>query len=1593
MSQNHAGLAQCLTPTAAQAMRIGREHHREDIMRQESIDRSRNQLLAVALIGIIGWLGTPGQAPAQSMSDYTNLPITINRTVEPNILFLVDMGNATLEAAYSGPGYYYPISYKATSLTYNGGTGYYAANTSLGDLALTVSNSGPNKDNCVATPTSIGTRAVSLSGTVLALTGIPTGSSLTPTACAAALFGIPIPEYTITNLQDTFDSATKYYGIFDSERCYTYGANSFQIGTDSSAIKGTGNYSATCPSTKWDGNFLNWLAMRKQEIIQKVLVGGSGHTIPAQANLDGTANSLAGEPETGENGATSTCGVSGGTVTACWRYVKYVPHAGLAGRVPTSLPEPVTVISGGAAALRGIFFGAGEGKIYVNDNAGINPFDTAIGNQYNIKVDLTSEPDVPSGTGSYSTSSTCDPGDTANFAGQRVCYQRSQSLGLFQTMQQGNMHVAVMMVNASTGKGGSLFYGFDEAYNASVVATLRNKKVEAQAPLAESLYEALCLFRKSQGPCYSNSGSAASWGTNYTNTINTTSDPFYYVKYGKMVNCCKNYVLMISPGIGIADGNNPDLATPFLTGATINPAWANNIGVRGATSSDDATSAAAGDRLDDIAFFGRTNDLRTDLGGSQYVTFYGVNALGRSGGARLLASAAANGGFVDKNGDNNTTHGLYPTSGQVCTYPAGSSLNPGTAGPFYSDPEWDSKKADGTDGADCVPDTFYDATNGEQLIKEIQNAINDILKNSSSGTSISVLASSSTGEGSIYQAYFYPEIAEGDRKVSWTGYLQGLFIDSFGNLREDRGGPSGASDGRLVYTEDNIITTTVDSTTNDVMVQRFADTDGNGIADSTTPYETVPLRSTQGLWEAGKKLALRDIAAKPRNLFAWVDKDNDGIVDSGEEVAFTTANATTFAPYLRAGTSGTYTAANIINFFQGNQVSGMRDRQLTVNGSLKVWRLGDIVNSSPAIIGPPRERFDILYGDTGYRQFLQRWKNRRLTAYVGGNDGMLHAFNVGYYHRGDDPTTTGTGEIEHGWYTTAPADNSSGPELGEELWGFIPHYILPQLIWYTQTNYTHVSYVDLKPKATDVRIFTPEAACGTSAAPTPTATGCIHPDGWGTILIVGMRFGGSCGACLSGTNNGGPPLSVTADFNATGTTSTRYFYSGYVVLDITDPEATAKVLTAYSSPTLGLTTSYPTVVRMSPKTDLKNDHANAVWSMVVGSGVHGYSGRAAAIPSLVNVTLVQQGTAPTVTVLPVGIRNGYMADSITYDKDLDFRSDVVYAGQTLDGSCYPGAPNPCSPLTTTNGTNRNNDPTNVPAGSVWWTGKLLRLTMGTCTASCSPSTWGVVSGGNRVPTEFVTQVPIGGTNKPLGPMSASPTVTLDNSGNTWVFFGTGRYVEAADKTDRHPQYLVGVKDSVMNACSQATTTDCLDENLLDVTNAAICISCASGTQVQGMGTTTTFTGLVDEIQGNSAAGVTAKDGWVIQLATNTGSATLGAERSVVNLTLIGGAIFSPTYTPDNDPCLANGSSQIYGLYYLTGTGHTDPIFGVDANGMANKSVNVGQGMASSMSVAIGGSPTSMTGICQSSNASFCLVKPKPPTTLWSQYLAWISLRA
>src|SRR5438876_878223 len=70
------------------------------------------------------------------------------------------------------------------------------------------------------------------------------------------------------------------------------------------------------------------------DIIYQALVGGAPK--PAQANADGSADSMAGQDKTGENGSpSSNCSDNS---KSCWRYVKFVPTATLVGRVPTFLP-------------------------------------------------------------------------------------------------------------------------------------------------------------------------------------------------------------------------------------------------------------------------------------------------------------------------------------------------------------------------------------------------------------------------------------------------------------------------------------------------------------------------------------------------------------------------------------------------------------------------------------------------------------------------------------------------------------------------------------------------------------------------------------------------------------------------------------------------------------------------------------------------------------------------------------------------------------------------------------------------------------------------------------------------------------------------------------------------------------------------------------------------------------------------------------------------------------------------------------------------------------------------------------------------------
>ncbi len=105
-----------------------------------------------------------------------------------------------------------------------------------------------------------------------------------------------------------------------------------------------------------------------------------------------------------------------------------------------------------------------------------------------------------------------------------------------------------------------------------------------------------------------------------------------------------------------------------------------------------------------------------------------------------------------------------------------------------------------------------------------------------------------------------------------------------------------------------------------------------------------------------------------------------------------------------------------------------------------------------------------------------------------------------------------------------------------------------------------------------------------------------------------------------------------------------------------------------------------------------------------------------------------------------------------------------------------------------------------------WEGKLIRLTTGCWKAStpvCNtdPSLWGVPSGGaspapTRAPSEILYQFKnaTGGTKNTLGPAPQALGLALDETGNTWVFAGTGRYYTQLSGTgdkSRHVRSILG----------------------------------------------------------------------------------------------------------------------------------------------------------------------------------------------------------
>jgi type IV pilus assembly protein PilY1 len=744
------------------------------------------------------------------------------------------------------------------------------------------------------------------------------------------------------------------------------------------------------------------------------------------------------------------------------------------------------------------------------------------------------------------------------------------------------------------------------------------------------------------------------------------------------------------------------------------------------------------------------------------------------------------------------------------------------------------------------------------LETQLLKAINDILARAASGTAVSVLATSGEGEGNLVQAYFRPTIPSGVTEVTWVGYLQSLWVDSYGNLREDTDG-----DLSLDITQDKIITYFLDAGVGDTQIKRFDVNASEPYPDiETASYQIMDLDAITPLWEAGSNLAQRD--ADDRQIFTYLDKDKDSRVDEstddpfdddGEVVRFHTSGVANMMPYFGVRDDATWDylganhddrAFNLIEYIRGKEsgfsgTTTMQIRSRVLNGD--VWKLGDIVHSTPVSLSKPPDNYHLIYSDVSYWEYYDTYKDRETIVYVGANDGMLHAFTSWAY--------SGTSK-EY----TKPATVPGNENIGDELWAYLPQCLLPHLKWIPSADYTHVFYVDLKPKIFDAKILADDTHY----------TDGDGDDNWGTFLIGGLNLGGK-EICVDGDFDDGSGVPVS---------ETRTYYPSYFCIDITEPRD-PRLLWERTYQDLGLTTSMPAVVKVKDK-----------WFAVFGSGPTDYEGTSDQNANMYVVDLKTGDAYPDLTNFASGTTNAwlfqgseaaaFMNSPVSLDKELNYNVDGIYFGETY----YSGS----------------------------WKGKAYKIAI--------PWDWTDTNTYVDDPNDAAhpwSRASLFDINKPItAPMSLS----LDKFDNIWVYFGTGRYIGQADKTYDDTQYLFGLVDPFFNYHYDTAPDDyyhdytkSLELDLTDLFPADPYVVTTSGSVFDGGGYFGTWDTLL------TAARQT--DGWYRTLTTT-------GERCITKPSVLGGIVFVPSFTPNDDVCGFGGDSDLYGLYYETGTPYYKSLF-------------------------------------------------------------------
>ena len=298
------------------------------------------------------------------------------------------------------------------------------------------------------------------------------------------------------------------------------------------------------------------------------------------------------------------------------------------------------------------------------------------------------------------------------------------------------------------------------------------------------------------------------------------------------------------------------------------------------------------------------------------------------------------------------------------------------------------------------------------------------------------------------------------------------------------------------------------------------------------------------------------------------------------------------------------------------------------------WKQGDIVSSTPVVVGPPVGTYPVTVNDNGnsyndFDEYAEDHAETPMVMIIGCNDGMLHAFSV-----------TGIDLNEDGDF-----DDADEYYPGEEIWA----YMLPDAMHKLQELYYD---------STDDDDFEPD---GQGLTPHQ-----YFADGAMTLAIVRARVHEGD---TDGDGNSDDPEFRTMLFFGEGRGGNRYW-----AFDVTDPMNPVPVWSLTHS-TMGVSISRPAVgpVEVGSSPELDNDDFKYYAFMGSGYDYTQTDGDATVGNVLYQVdlndgTIVNSFDAGD-EAGGAGIPNAIVGRAIMVDDDDDFFVERVYAGD-LDGNIW-----------------------------------------------------------------------------------------------------------------------------------------------------------------------------------------------------------------------------------------------------------------------------------------------------------------------------------